>query len=328
MSSDRARSQVRYVAAAGLIVTAIVLVAGYAVLSSPFSRSVQDPEAASHPLPEIRETAPQLLKPLTAEEAVAANAALPFVANGLERPLSFLFDSSGGDPPSRRAALDCLAAAIYYESAGEPEQGQRAVAQVVLNRVRHPAFPASICEVVYQGSERTTGCQFTFTCDGSLVRRPSRHGWERARRIAEQALAGEVEPAVGMSTHYHANWVAPYWAPELDKIAGVGAHLFYRWRGHWGRRESFTQRYSGEASAEPRLAYEQDLLGAGGEEEAELLALPTSLDQLPTGPRLGPTARLSAAPQPKLVADETTAELAVDEKKFELVDDGPASPGT
>ena len=323
MSSGPAKSRARGVAAAGLIATAGILVAGYEVLSPPISRSLQDPETAARPPPEIQEPAPNLLKPITADEAIAANAALPFVVSGLERPLSFLFDSSGGDPLARRAAVDCLTTAIYYEAAGESEQGQRAVAQVVLNRVRHPAFPASVCEVVYQGSERTTGCQFTFTCDGSLARRPSHNGWKQARRIAEQALAGTVEPAVGMSTHYHANWVAPYWAPELDKIAGIGAHLFYRWRGQWGRRQSFTQRYSGEVTANTRLTYVEDFLPAGGNEEAELLALASSVDPLPTGPVFGPVAKLSTTRQPKLVADETTAKPVVDEKKFELVDDGP-----
>lgn len=308
--------------------TGVAVAAGYAMLSSHAPGAVQqDSGAEGEQLPQIDGTVPQLLKPLTADEAAAANAALPFVQNGLERPLSFTFESTGGDPFSHRAALDCLTAAIYYESAGEPAQGQRAVAQVVLNRVRHPAFPASICGVVYQGAERMTGCQFTFTCDGSLARQPSRRGWEQARRIAERALAGEVEPAVGMSTHYHANWVAPYWAPELDKIAGLGAHLFYRWRGHWGRRQSFTQRYSGEPAAEPpNIAYVQDLLGVAGDKEAELLTLPTSVDELPMAGGGAPVAKLSTAPPPNLVADEQAAKLTVDEKEFRLADHSAGLP--
>ncbi|MDP5103072.1 MAG: cell wall hydrolase, partial [Erythrobacter sp.] len=85
-------------------------------------------------------------------------------------------------------AQECLAQAVWYEAASESEAGQRAVAQVVLNRVAHPSWPASVCGVVYQGSERSTGCQFTFTCDGSLARRPSGTGWARAQRIAADAL--------------------------------------------------------------------------------------------------------------------------------------------
>jgi spore germination cell wall hydrolase CwlJ-like protein len=94
-------------------------------------------------------------------------------------------------------------------------------------------------------------CQFTFTCDGSLTRRPSRTGWDRARKIAADALAGTVESSVGMATHYHANWVVPYWAPRLDKIAAVGNHIFYRWPGLWGRRQAFTQHYAGEMTSQP-----------------------------------------------------------------------------
>ena len=96
-------------------------------------------------------------------------------------------DNSGVD---RTRALECLTAAIYYEAASEPDQGQRAVAQVVLNRVAHPSFPNTVCGVVYQGSERSTGCQFSFTCDGSLMRVPSKFFWERARGVAAQALSG------------------------------------------------------------------------------------------------------------------------------------------
>src|SRR5213075_2579568 len=119
-------------------------------------------------------------------------------------------------------ALECLASAIYYEAGNQDENGERAVAQVVLNRVRHPAFPASVCGVVYQGSTRATGCQFTFTCDGSLARAPERSAWNRAREVAKAALAGFVQPAVGNATHYHANYVAPYWAPTLAKTAVIG----------------------------------------------------------------------------------------------------------
>jgi hypothetical protein len=119
--------------------------------------------------------------------------------------------------------------------------GKRGVAQVVLNRVRHPAFPNSVCGVVMQGSNRTTGCQFTFSCDGSLYRRPSPQGWQSARQTALAALSGAVEPSVGMATHYHADYVRPYWASSLDKVAVIGTHIFYRWSGSWGKRVAFNQ---------------------------------------------------------------------------------------
>ncbi len=121
------------------------------------------------------------------------------------------FFSAGVGMTHARAA-ECLAQAVWYEAASESEAGQRAVAQVVLNRVAHPSWPSSVCGVVYQGSERSTGCQFTFTCDGSLARRPSGLSWARAQRIAADALAGSVYAPVGHATHYHTLWVNPYWA--------------------------------------------------------------------------------------------------------------------
>jgi hypothetical protein len=128
-------------------------------------------------------------------------------------------------------ALRCLAQAISYEAGNEPLSGQEAVAQVIINRVRHPAFPSTVCGVVYQGSQRKTGCQFTFTCDGSLNTPRSAASMARALSVAEQVLAGHVSTLVGGATHYHANYVSPYWAPSLVKVATIGAHLFYRMPG-------------------------------------------------------------------------------------------------
>ncbi len=149
----------------------------------------------------------------------------------------------GGEDRAR--ALHCLTQAIYYEAAREGLKGQQAVAQVVLNRMRHPAYPKSICGVVFQGSARSTGCQFTFTCDGSLRWRPEPVLWDQARRVAEKALAGYVDKQVGSATHYHARYVAPYWAPTLVKMTQVGQHIFYRWTGPWGEPPAFTGRYAG-----------------------------------------------------------------------------------
>jgi spore germination cell wall hydrolase CwlJ-like protein len=106
-------------------------------------------------------------------------------------------------------ALTCLTQAVYYEAASEGVDGGRAVAQVVLNRMRHPGYPASVCGVVYQGADRPTGCQFTFTCDGSLLRAPVQALWARSRKIAEEALKGRVFATVGHATHYHADYVLP-----------------------------------------------------------------------------------------------------------------------
>jgi spore germination cell wall hydrolase CwlJ-like protein len=146
----------------------------------------------------------------------------------------------------RTRALDCLAQAIYYEARSESEAGRRAVAQVVLNRVRNPAWPASVCGVVYQGPLRVGGgCQFTFTCDGSLMSAPTGEAWAEARRIAGEALAGHTFEPVGLSTHYHANYVFPSWAPRLVAVTQIGAHDFYRIPGALGQAGAFTRAYSG-----------------------------------------------------------------------------------
>ncbi|USI73706.1 cell wall hydrolase [Sphingomonas morindae] len=175
---------------------------------------------------------------MSADEARAYNAGIPFVANGLEAARPFIYT---GSPADRAAARACLAAAMLYE-AGDDRTGERAVGQVVLNRLRHPAFPKTVCGVVFQGAERSTGCQFTFTCDGALERPPLAAAWARASALADAALSGSVDRDVGLATHYHANYVVPYWRGSLDKIAGVGAHIFYRWTGWWGTRGAFAGR--------------------------------------------------------------------------------------
>ncbi|HEX8364663.1 MAG TPA: cell wall hydrolase [Allosphingosinicella sp.] len=185
---------------------------------------------------------PQALRPLDPLTAQQVNAAMPLEGAGAAAsPFALRFASE----EDRTRSLQCMTEAIYYEAATEPLEGRRAVAQVILNRLRHPAYPNSVCGVVYQGSERRTGCQFSFTCDGSLGRAPMAPYWQQAREIAEQALGGYVHAPVGYSTHYHANYVVPYWASSLTKSANIGTHIFYRWTGGWGRPWAFTDRYAG-----------------------------------------------------------------------------------
>ncbi|WP_420145241.1 cell wall hydrolase [Sphingobium sp.] len=143
-------------------------------------------------------------------------------------------------------ALHCLTSAIYYEAANEPDDGQRAVAQVVLNRVRSPLYPNTVCGVVYQGSERTDyKCQFTFSCDGAMARLPAAAAWVRARRVAERALAGDVYAPVGLATHYHTLAVRPDWSSSLQAVAVIGAHIFYRSPGFNGTPAAFRIPYLG-----------------------------------------------------------------------------------
>ncbi|MGV8928686.1 MAG: cell wall hydrolase [Brevundimonas sp.] len=150
--------------------------------------------------------------------------------------------------------LDCLTKAAYYEARGEGRDGMRAVTQVVLNRVRHGAFPNSVCGVVYQGAGRRTGCQFSFTCDGSMRGRVNQAAWNRARDVASDALSGTVYSAVGNATHFHTTGVSPGWRNSLVRVSQVGDHLFYRFGGRSGSRAAFSYaaRPSSDADA-PRL---------------------------------------------------------------------------
>ena len=178
----------------------------------------------------------------TGDRARVINAALPFANGPLYVAKRFVLSGSSLD---QQRALLCLTQAVYYEAGFEPLEGRRAVAQVVLNRMRHPAFPKSICGVVYQGAGTGT-CQFTFVCDGALYRRPAADAWRSAEAVARAALSGYVESTVGEATHYHADYVAPRWAPMLAKVAEIGQHIFYRWPGGWGRPSAFDGRYAGE----------------------------------------------------------------------------------
>ena len=128
--------------------------------------------------------------------------------------------------------LECLADAVYYEARGETPSGQAAVAQVVMNRVRHPAFPKSICGVVFQGAYNRTGCQFSFACDGSMRHARDTGAWGRARKVAARALAGATDNEVGSATHFHTINVSPGWGPRMLRIAQVGMHIFYRFGRH------------------------------------------------------------------------------------------------
>ena len=197
---------------------------------------------------------PPVLPTIFAEEAPdlarASNAAVP-IAPGLPSPARpFTYPGGAIDRPAAEA---CLAAAVLYE-AGDDAPGERAVAQVVLNRLRHPSFPKTVCGVILQGSERHTGCQFTFTCDGALDRPVSPAGWKRAQTIAKAALSGYVYKPVGTATHYHTDWVVPYWRSSLEKIAIVHTQIFYRWPGPWGSRSVLTGRVEGSERPDPRMA--------------------------------------------------------------------------
>ena len=169
---------------------------------------------------------------------------------------------AGLDQRDRMRATLCLASAIYYEAATESDEGQRAVAQVVLNRVRHREWPNTLCGVVYQGSDRP-GCQFSFACDGAMARGPMVAHWIRARRHAEAALAGEIYAPVGSATFYHTLQVAPEWRLRMTPVTIVGAHIFYRLPGDAAGAETLPFTYAGREPTPgplPRVAPPADLL--------------------------------------------------------------------
>jgi hypothetical protein len=184
----------------------------------------------------------------------------------------------------RRTDLECLTDAVYYEARGEDRGGQYAVAQVVLNRVKHPAFPKTVCGVVFQGAGHA-GCQFSFACDGSMRHGREAAAWERARHVAARALAGVVVANIGKATHFHTIGVSPFWASSMLRVAQVGEHVFYRF--------SPTKAHP----APPGLPVEDVILASSGPEQVPALRLEQALVEKAVEVSLTP-----ASPEPKPVA--------------------------
>lgn len=190
--------------------------------------------------------------------------------------------------------LECLTQAVYYESRGEGPSGQAAVAQVVLNRVRHPAFPKSVCAVVFQRAGARNGCQFSFACDGSL-RRPREAGaWKRAERVATRAMSGSVMAEVGNATHFHTTGVAPAWGPRLMRVGQVGLHIFYRFGGRAGAPGAFTRTPDIAAPADPTMDLVVASLSASQATGVALAAAVVAAPPLVAGGVGGP----AVAPEP------------------------------
>lgn len=224
--------------AAGLLSICVVATAMSVSVNADRAEAVRETERAV-----AREAAlvADLANYLASETAATRNALTePRVKPAKPTSALFLLDD---DPAQKLANFDfstlaearvdaaertCLAQAIYYEARSEPRIGQVAVADVVLNRVASRLYPDTICDVVFQGSERRTGCQFSFTCDGSMDIRLNKRKWVASEDLAGAILAGLRAPVSRNATHYHADYVSPYWAPKMSPTATIGTHKFYR----------------------------------------------------------------------------------------------------
>ena len=169
-------------------------------------------------------------------EIAAAPVSVP---SGPMTPRGFEAEAADAADRSRYAGLinpdhlareqRCLAEAVYFEARSEPEEGQAAVAQVILNRVKSGLYPTSVCGVVYQNRHRHLACQFTFACEGKSLRVTDADAWDTARRVARAVMDGKTYVAdVGGATHYHADYVRPYWSRRLKKMDVIGRHIFYK----------------------------------------------------------------------------------------------------
>lgn len=203
---------------------------------------------------------------------------------------------------------DCLSQAIYYEARSESQRGQVAVAEVILNRVRSRAYPNTICSVVYQGSHRATGCQFTFTCDGSLNRRPRGRAWTQSQRVATAMMLGYHRPLTQGATHYHTHAVNPIWNSGLVETTSIDSHVFYRFPNRAERpayQEALAQRRA--AISARRANVTRDALIPHADEEAVEAAVQEQAD---ADKPAEATPAATAAPATSAAVDEPVATQA------------------
>jgi spore germination cell wall hydrolase CwlJ-like protein len=228
----------------GAFVAAMPMIAG----ANAVQQSDEQFRDRSVQLAEIREDEVEVTSALTHKSQLLSHDWLRFVEYSLERdPSSALspyaaFDRDKAainslvtlEVPKRTDAeymlqqRECLATAIYYEARSESVKGQLGVAEVIINRVNDHRYPNSVCDVVYQGATRTTGCQFTFTCDGAMNKAPRGQKWEKANTIAAHVMMDLNERKTAGATHYHATYVNPVWNSGLIRTKKIGTHIFYR----------------------------------------------------------------------------------------------------
>lgn len=246
----------------------------------------------------------------TAAPAASSRAPSPEFMGGAR--LTQVNDVAGPSMPAFSAGADdrtlqCLSTALYYEARGEGADGMAAVAQVILNRSRHPAFPGSVCGVIYQPS------QFSFV--GARNRAPSGRLWEQARDIAERALSGHVMDRVGTATHFHATRVRPSW-PGMRRVATIGQHVFYAYAGGRGSRSAFTR--------EPQREYARP--PARTENVYAMLPSERSDAAAPTVTPVPPAAPIDAAKPAAPAAGASAASTARHEPAPSATEAAPATP--
>lgn len=273
--------------------------AEWAATSTAFHAELQQQLASSEPDARVELTAFRTTDGLRArgsaslfESADARAMMVQAVLRGPTAPPDQNQQQQQAEPAIDARQHACLSQAIYYEARGESQRGQVAVAEVIMNRTRSRAYPNSICGVVYQGSHRVTGCQFTFTCDGSLNHRPRGRAWERAQRVASAVMSGYTRPMTGGATHYHTHAVNPVWNSGLVETVNIGSHVFYRFpnsserayyqealarrRGAGGSRRSvdalIPEAGQTDAAAEVTDANNQDTAPAAAEEQVTEVA--------------------------------------------------------
>lgn len=211
---------------------------------------------------------------------------------------------------SRARELDCLTQAVYFEARGESARGQAAVATVIMNRVKNPNFPKTVCGVVYQGASHHNGCQFSFACDGMVERVSETTAWSRARQVAARALSGVVLRDVGSATHFHTTDVSPQWGSRMLRVAQVGLHVFYRFNPHAPRdtvRDDdddapvFT---NARMSAPPQMRLAAALVAPAAGDAAKPAALTSP------APKAEPVPRIELPPAPSPIARTETSKAA------------------
>jgi hypothetical protein len=239
ISGTQARAERRVLLSAALIGSGVGLALGAVYMAGGMARAASDHARA--------ERVAQVAAGNFSESVLQREAADPVVMRlaqthdpatgelGGDRQLQLLIDrlqarQAHPDAVQQARDLDCLTDAVYYEARGETKRGQQAVATVVLNRVKNPSFPKTVCGVVFQRAAGT--CQFSFACDGSMRRSREAEAWQDARRIAARALSGYVLRDIGSATHFHTTDVAPQWGPRMLRVAQVGLHVFYRFNPH------------------------------------------------------------------------------------------------